>query len=73
MLVRSRSIEFFLFITASGSALGSTTPPNQRLSEILYTGVKLTGHESVHSHQCNAEIKNVYLHLPIRLHVMLPN
>jgi hypothetical protein len=65
-----RGLEFFLFTTASRTALGPTQPPIQWAPGALFLGVKRSGREANHSPPFGAEVKEwveLYLHSPIRL------
>jgi hypothetical protein len=62
---------FFLFTTASRTALGPTQPPIQWVPEAFSLGVKRLWREADHSPPSSAEVKEwveLYLHSPIRLH-----
>jgi hypothetical protein len=48
---------FFLFTTASRTALGLSQPPIQRVLGALSLGVKRPGHEADHSLPASAEVK----------------
>jgi hypothetical protein len=65
----------FLFSTTSRPALGSTHPPNQRISGILASEVKRSGREADLSSPSTAEVKNgeAIPPLPIHLHVTVLN
>jgi hypothetical protein len=49
--------EFFLFTTASRTALGPTQPPIQWVSGALSLGVKRPGREADHSPPSSIEVK----------------
>jgi hypothetical protein len=51
------SIDSSLFHSVQ-TALGPTQPPNQRVKEDIFRGVKPPGRESDHSPPSNAEVKN---------------
>jgi hypothetical protein len=68
-----RGLGIFLF-AASRMALGPTQLPIQWVPGALCLGVKWPGREADHSPPSSAEIKEcveLYLHSPIRLHVLL--
>jgi hypothetical protein len=67
-------LEFFLFTTATRTALGPTQPPIQWVPEAHSLGVKRPGREADHSPPSSAENKEcreLYLHSPIRLHGLM--
>jgi hypothetical protein len=65
-----RGLGFFLFSTASRTALGPTQPPIQWVPGALSLGVKRPGRKADHSPP-SAEVKNAWSYTstpPIRLH-----
>jgi len=67
---------FFLFATASISALKPIQPPIQWVPGVISTGVKRPRREANYSPPSSAEIKNVWIYTstpPIRLHGMVLN
>jgi hypothetical protein len=55
-----RGLEFFLFTTASRTALGPTQPPIQWVPGARSLGVKRPGYETDNSLPSSAEVKNAW-------------
>jgi hypothetical protein len=69
-----QGLGIFLFTTVSRLALGPTQPPIQWEPEVLSLGAKRPGREVDHSPAPSDEAKEcmeLYLHSPIRLHVIM--
>jgi hypothetical protein len=62
---------FFLFTTASRSALGINQPPIQWVTERLSAGVKRPERDTSHSHPSSAEFKDPWSYISTHLYVFM--